>query len=88
MDERDLRVRNHVYRRFVELGRALRLDELATELRLSEEETRAALNRLHEAHALVLERDRAGIRMLNPFSAIPTPHRVHGGGRWWFANCA
>ena len=26
--------------------------------------------------------------MANPFSAVPTQHRVSAGGRWWFANCA
>ena len=26
--------------------------------------------------------------MLNPFSAVETPHRVESGGRTWFANCA
>ena len=28
------------------------------------------------------------IRMANPFSAVPTPYRVHADDRWWFANCA
>ena len=26
--------------------------------------------------------------MANPFSAVPTPHRVYADGRWCFANCA
>jgi hypothetical protein len=26
--------------------------------------------------------------MANPFSAVPTPFRVHADGRWWHANCA
>ena len=26
--------------------------------------------------------------MLNPFSAVETPHRVEAAGRSWFANCA
>jgi Alkylmercury lyase len=89
MDEGDLRVRNHVYRRFVELGRAPRFDELADELGLAAVELEAALARLHDAHALVLEpNDSRRLRMANPFSAIPTPHRVEARGRWWYANCA
>jgi hypothetical protein len=76
----DLALRNLVYRRFVELGRAPTLDELGTD--------EAALRRLHEAHMLVLEADRPEIRMANPFSAVLTPHRVEAGGRSWFANCA
>jgi hypothetical protein len=88
VDELDLGVRNHVYRRFVELGRAPRFDEIAAELALPFETVRDALDRLHDAHALVLERDRSRIRMANPFSALPTPHRVHADDRWWYANCA
>ncbi len=75
----DLELRNLVYERFVELGRAPTAAELGT--------TEAALTRLHEAHMLVLEPGTAEIRMVNPFSAVPTPHRVEAGGRSWFANC-
>jgi hypothetical protein len=80
MNARDLALRNEVYRRFVELGRAPTRAELGA--------SEASLRRLHEAHALVLEHDRPEIRMANPFSAVPTPHRVDSGGRTWFANCA
>ena len=76
----DLELRNLVYRRFVELGRAPTLEELGT--------SEAALRRLHEAHMIVLEPDRPEIRMANPFSAVPTPYRVEAAGRSWFANCA
>jgi hypothetical protein len=47
----------------------------------------ASWRRLHDAHALVLQPS-GEIRMANPFSAVPTPHRVHAAGRSWFANCA
>jgi hypothetical protein len=76
----DLGLRNLVYRRFVELGRAPTLDELGTNA--------AALRRLHDARMLVLEPDRPEIRMVIPFSAVPTPYRVEAAGRSWFANCA
>jgi hypothetical protein len=85
MDERDLQVRNHVYRRFVELGRAPSSTELRKELG---PDFAAALRRLHDAHALVLEADRPELRMANPFSAIPTPYRAEADGRSWYANCA
>ena len=88
MDDGDLAVRNHVYARFVETGRAPGVDELSDELDLSRDEAVGVLRRLHDAHALVLEPDRPVIRMLNPFSAVPTPHRVEAGGRSWYANCA
>jgi hypothetical protein len=76
----DLALRNIVYRRFVELGRAPTMAELAT--------TEEALRRLHERRMVVLEPDRPEIRMAIPFSAVPTPYRVEAGGRSWFANCA
>ena len=82
VDARDLELRNEVYRRFVELGRAPRLDELEGD------DVPAAMRRLHDAHALVLEADGWAIRMAHPFSAVPTPHRVLARDRWWYANCA
>jgi hypothetical protein len=81
----DLELRNRVYRRFVELGRAPTFDELSAELR---REVGPELRELHDAHALVLEPEGDRIRMAQPFSAVPTPHRVLAQGREWFANCA
>jgi Alkylmercury lyase len=78
MDEADLRLRNEIYRRFVELGRAPTRAEIGDD---------GALRRLHDAHALVLGDD-CEIRMANPFSAVPTPYRVEAAGRSWYANCA
>jgi hypothetical protein len=72
MDERDRELRNRIYKRFVELGEVPRGDE-------------PGLQRLHDAHALVL--DESGIRMLNPFSVVPTPYVVESGGRSWYGNC-
>ena len=48
----------------------------------------AAWRRLHEAHALVLAAGSDELRMVNPFSAVPTAYRVRAEGRWWYANCA
>jgi hypothetical protein len=79
MDERDRALRNRIYAFLVEHGRAPTLDEAGGDER--------ALRRLHDEHALVLEADGSSIRMLNPFSAVPTSFRVQAGGREWFANC-
>ena len=87
MDEHDLEVRNHIYRRFVETGVAPGVEDVAADLGLSREEAEASFRRLHEAHGLVLEPSRPEILMLNPFSCVPTPHRVAAGGRRWYANC-
>jgi hypothetical protein len=88
MDEHDVRIRNFLYRSFVETGQAPRSADVAREFDLPEEAAGAALRRLHEAHALVLERDALEIRMLNPFSCVPSAWRVDAGGRKWYSNCA
>ena len=88
MDAFDLQIRNHVYAAFVGEGRAQTTDETAAALELAEDEVAAAYRRLDDAHALVLDPGTDEIRMLNPFSAVETPHRVEAGGRSWFANCA
>jgi hypothetical protein len=88
VDELDLRIRTHVYSSFVRDAVAPTPAETAAALELSAEEVGAAYRRLHDAHALVLHPGTTEIRMLNPFSAVETPHRVEAGGRAWFANCA
>jgi len=88
VDELDLRIRNHLYASFVQNGSAAGVSEAAEALELPAGVVSAAYRRLHDAHALVLEPVGTEIRMLNPFSAVATPHRVEAGGRSWFANCA
>ena len=88
MDELDLRIRNHVYGSFVQHGRVASPADSGAELGLDAEAVAASLHRLHDAHALVLEHGSTAIRMLNPFSAVETPHRVKAAGRSWYANCA
>jgi Alkylmercury lyase len=83
----DVRLRNETYRAFVTLGRAPSAGEVADALGTAEEGVVAGWRRLHDAHALVLDDDATAIRMANPFSAVPTPFRVHADGREWFANC-
>ena len=88
MDERDLRLRSLTYGLFVELGRAPRADEVAGAAGTGRDEVLAGWRRLHDVHALVLDGSGTELRMANPFSAVPTPHRVHADGRSWYANCA
>jgi hypothetical protein len=83
-----LAVRNLTYRMFVERGRAPTVAEVASEADLAGAEIEACWYELHHAHALVLNPSTAEIRMANPFSAVPTVHRVQAAGRWWYANCA
>ena len=88
MDERDRHIRNRTYGLFAELGRAPSADETAEAEGLTPDEVRQAWLRLDDAHALVLDPETSELRMANPFSAVPTAHRVHAAGRDWYANCA
>lgn len=88
MDASDLALRSVTYSRFVELGRAPEARELADELGLTVTAVTDGWRRLHDAHALVLSPASNELRMLNPFSAVPTAYRVEAAGRWWYANCA
>jgi len=88
VDELALRIRNHVYASFVGDGVAQTPEAAAAALGLDEGTVQAAYRQLHDAHALVLHPGTTEVRMLNPFSAVETSHRVEAGGRSWFANCA
>jgi hypothetical protein len=88
VDAADLELRNLTYRLFVELGRAPTPDEVAAGADVRADDVLAGWARLHEAHALVLGPSGRELRMANPFSAVPTRHRVRAAGRWWHANCA
>jgi hypothetical protein len=88
VDAAELELRNLTYGLFVELGHAPVAAEAAVEAGMSVEDVEAGWRELHEAHALVLDSDTGGLRMLNPFSAVPTAYRVQARDRWWCANCA
>jgi len=88
MDAQLLALRNLTYQLFVGCGRAPTLAEVATEAELTAAETAAGWRELHHQHALVLDLRTAEIRMANPFSAVPTPYRVHAKGVRWYGNCA
>lgn len=88
MDKSDIDLRNLTYGQLLTLGRAPAAAEVAGAAGLSADEVREGWRRLHDAHALVLNQATAELRMLNPFSAIPSAYRVHSQGRWWYANCA
>jgi alkylmercury lyase-like protein len=87
VNDRDLALRNATYALFVRMGRAPTAGEVAAETGQRETGVREGWERLHAAHALVLDADTRAIRMANPFSAVPTPHRVEAAGRRWYANC-
>jgi hypothetical protein len=88
VEQQALVVRNATYALFAELGRAPSADEVGVAAERSGEEVVAAWRELHRVHALVLDTRTDEIRMANPFSAVPTVHRVQAAGRWWYGNCA
>ena len=88
MERDDIVLRNTTYAMFVEFGRAPTAADVADRLERDREGVVDGWRRLHDAHALVLDRDTDQIRMANPFSAVPTGYRVQAGGKSWFANCA
>jgi hypothetical protein len=80
VEERDREIRNRTYALFVELGRAPTADEVGSG-------ANDAWRRLHDEHAVVLDAQ-GELLMANPFSAVPTQHRVNADGRDWYGNCA
>jgi hypothetical protein len=83
VDEADLELRRRTYAFLVEQGRAPAAAELGDPGSVV-----AGWRRLHDEHAVVLDPATEELRMLNPFSAVPTAYRVEARGRWWCANCA
>ena len=83
MNDADLELRRRTYAFFVEHARAPAAAELG-----DPEAVLAGWRRLHEAHAVVLDPATDELRMLNPFSVVPTAYRVRAAGRWWYGNCA
>lgn len=84
----DRRVRLYVYGHFLEYGGAPESGRIAEALDLTVEAVEASLQRLAEAHVLVLSSESPAILMAMPFSAVPTPFAVTSLDRSWWANCA
>jgi Alkylmercury lyase len=83
MNEPDLELRRHTYAFLVGHGRAPAAAELG-----DPGEVVAGWRRLHDEQAVVLNPATEELRMLNPFSVVPSAYRVRAGGRWWYGNCA
>jgi hypothetical protein len=79
----DLELRRRTYAFFVEHGRAPAAGKLG-----DPEEVLEGWRRLEGEHALVLNPATDELRMLNPFSVVPTAYRVRARDRWWYGNCA
>lgn len=85
--ERDWRIRLYLYETLEASGRAPDASAIGARFNIAERDARAALRRLHDAHALVLGAGDA-VLMAHPLSAVPTDYRVTINGIDLYANCA
>lgn len=86
--ETDWQIRHYIYEVWRQRCGPPDVDAIASRFALPKREALAALRRLHEAHALVLQANREDILMAHPFSAVPTDYRVTVGEKSFYANCA
>ena len=84
----DAQVRSHIYDVFVRNSMPPSVPDTATALMTTDERVSASYRRLHQAHALVLERGSLDVRLAFPFSAVPTSFPVRVGQRSYFSSCA
>jgi len=82
----DSELRLYIYRFFIRQGRAPLVAEMAKGLSHSLKEVKAALVRLSETHAFVLQ-ENGELWRAAPFSAVPTPFPVRTSRRAWYGNC-
>lgn len=82
------RVRTFIYEHFATTTHAPDLTTITQHFGLSDAETTAILNALHDIHALFLDPGTTQIRIANPFSGVPTPFEVEANGQRYWANCA
>lgn len=82
----DPKLRLFVYREMIRRGRAPLVAEMAKGLRRPVREVRAALARLSESHAFMVQ-ENGELWRVAPFSAVPTAFPVRVGNRSWFGNC-
>jgi hypothetical protein len=85
-NEFDNKLRQHIYRHFLREGRAPTVAEMAEAMAVPLRQTRAALQRLCQTHAFVLQED-GELWRAAPFSAVPTAFPVQVGKRSWYGNC-
>ena len=89
----DTHLREYIYRHFIREGRAPTVTEMAATLsspvrkaKAGLREVRAALERLAQTHAFVLQ-ETGELWRAAPFSAVPTAFPVRSGKRAWYSNC-
>ena len=81
-------IRHHVYQHLADTTHAPSVDTTAAHFGISAEEAGKYYQELNSRHAFFLEPDTLTIRMAWPFSAVPTPFKVHANGKTYYGNCA
>jgi hypothetical protein len=82
----DAHLRQSIYRHFIRAGRAPSVAEMAAALSSPKRKVNAALERLAQTHAFVLQ-ETGELWRAAPFSAVPTAFPVCSGKRAWYGNC-
>ena len=87
LEPQDERVRGELTRLIARLGHAPSLAELAATAGLSPEETEVSLQRLHDAHSLLLHPGTTRPWVVHPFALSAGGCWVETPGRGYWANC-
>jgi hypothetical protein len=85
-DALDTSLRQSIYRHFIREGRTPTVAEMAAALSSPVRKVRAALERLAQTHAFVLQ-ESGELWRAAPFSAVPTAFPVRSGKQAWYGNC-
>ena len=86
LDSAALRI--FVYDVLLASGRPPSVAEIAARFAESTDDVRAAMKDVRIGKTLLVHPGSGEVWMAGPFSAAPTPYRVVGRGRSWWANCA
>jgi hypothetical protein len=86
-DALDQAVRLAIIRHTVDTGDVPQAAEIAAAIGAERAAVEDSLRRLAEGRIVVLAPGTTNIWMAAPFSAVPTPFRVHARGRRYWANC-
>lgn len=83
----DTRVRREVYDTIMTTGRAPSVAAMASLISVPLDDVQRALQRLGDAHMVVLQPSSGELLMAAPFSAVPTSFPVESGGVSYWGNC-
>ena len=83
-----LSVRKVIVDSFVRTGHAPDTNEIGTALNLSRQQVLSTLRELPKFDTFAVEKGTENIRLLSPFSNLPTPFKISvDGEQRWFAVC-